>query len=156
MARVVNFAILVGALTFLLKKPLAEYFAARTEEIRRQLADAAEKGRRATEEKAKAEARLGTLDQELSLIRERARSEAEAERQRILAAAAEEAARIQTAARREIGAELELARRELAARAAELAVTLAQKKLAGSVNQRDREILFEKSLSSLERLGSVK
>lgn len=150
-ARVVNFAILVGALIFLLRKPLSEYLNARTEQIRQELAAAAEKRRHAAEEKGKAEARLAGLDQEVAQIRERARAEAEGERDRILAAAAEEGARIQTAARREIGAELELARRELQSRATELAVELAQKKLAESANERDREILFEKSLERLER-----
>jgi F-type H+-transporting ATPase subunit b len=151
-ARVANFAILVGGLVYLLRKPISGYLMARADQIRQELAEAEEKKRRAAEEREKVEARLASLDREVAEIREKARREAESERERILAAAAEEAERIQAAARREIGAELEVARRQLTSRATELAVQLAQKKLAQNVNERDREVLFEKSLERLERV----
>lgn len=149
-ARLVNFGVLAGVLLFLLRKPLASYLEARGEQIRRELTEAVEKRERAAAERAAAESRLAGLEQEVADLRGRARAEAEAEARRILEAAEEDRARIAEAARREIGTELELARRKLTAQATELAVELARKKIAESLNEADRQTLFERSLESLK------
>lgn len=151
--RVINFAILTGALVYLLKKPLGNYLDAKTEQTRQDLAEAVEKRERAEAERKEARARLEGLDQEIGEARKKGLAEAEAERQRILEAAKAEAARLAERAKRELADELELARRKLTARAAELSVEMARKKIGEQINDNDRRALFEKGL---EKLGEVR
>lgn len=150
--RVINFAILAGALVYLLKKPLANYLDAKTEQIRSELAEAVGKRERAEAERKEAEARLAGLDAEITEAREKGLAQAEDERRRILKAAEAEAARLGERAKKEIEAELELARRRLTARAAELSVEIAKEKLGEEIGDGDRQALFEKGL---EKLGEA-
>ena len=147
--RVVNFAILVGALVYLLRKPLSNYLDAKTEQIRRDLTEAAGKRERAEAERKEAEARLAGLDREIAEARVKGLAQAEDERRRILQAAESEAARLADNAKKEIEAELELARRKLTARAAELSIEMARKKIREQISDADRRALFEKSMDKL-------
>ena len=150
--RVVNFAILAGALVYLLKKPLGNYLDAKTEQIRSELAAAADKRKRAEAERREAEARLAGLDEEIAAARAKGLAQAEDERRRILQAAENDAARLAEHAKKQIEAELELARRRLTARAAELSIEMARKKLGEQIGDADRRALFEKGL---EKLGEA-
>jgi F-type H+-transporting ATPase subunit b len=147
--RVVNFAILAGALVYLLKRPLGNYLNAKAEQIRSDLAAAVGKRERAEAERREAEARLAGLDQEIAAVRAKGLAQAEDERRRILQAAENEAARLAERAKKEIEAELELARRKLTARAAELSIEMARKKLGEEMGEVDRRALFEKGLEKL-------
>jgi F-type H+-transporting ATPase subunit b len=151
--RVVNFAILAGALVYLLRKPLSNYLNAKAEQIRSDLAAAVGKRERAEAERKEAEARLAGLDEEIAAVRAKGLAQAEDERRRILQAAESEAARLAERAKKDIEAEVELARRRLTARAAELSVELARKKLAEQIGDADRQALFDKGL---EKLGDAK
>ena len=151
--RVINFAILAGALVYLLRKPLGNYLDAKTEQIRQDLTEAAGKRERAEAERKEAKARLEGLDQEIAAARKKGLADAEAERQRILEAAKAEAMRLAEHAKTELAEELELARRKLTARAAELSVEMARKKIGEQIRDADRRALFEKSL---EKLGEVR
>lgn len=152
-SRIINFLVLAGLVVFLLRKPLASYLDAKTEQIRQELADAHQKREQAQREREQAEAKLSNLEQEIAAVKERARAEADAERVRILEAAEEEASRLTETARKEISAELELARRNLLARATELSVELARKKIADQMNDRDRKALVERSIEKLKEVG---
>jgi F-type H+-transporting ATPase subunit b len=149
-SRVINFAILAGALVYLLRKPLASFLDAKTEQIRGELAEAAEKTTRAAADRKEAEARLAGLDDEVGRVRAKALEEAEAERERIQQSARAEAARLAETARKQIEGELEVARRKLTARAAELSVELARKKIKKQMNDDDQRALIDKSLESLK------
>lgn len=149
MPRIVNFVILFAILFALLRKPIASYLEARTQQIREQLADAAEKRARAEEQKKEADALLARLDDEVERAKREAQEAAEAERRRILRAAAEEGARIREIARKEIEAEVEAGRRRLLARAAELSVSLAHEKLRSSLTAEDQARLVDRSIEML-------
>ena len=151
--RVINFAILLGALVYLLKKPLGSYLDAKTEQIRNDLKEAAAKRERAEADRKEAKARLEGLDDEIAEARKKGLAAAEDERQRILEAAKAEAARLADHAKRELADELELARRKLTARAAELSVELARKKIGDEISDDDRRALFEQGL---EKLGEAR
>jgi F-type H+-transporting ATPase subunit b len=151
--RVVNFAILAGALVYLLKKPLANYLDAKAEQIRRELSEAVEKRQRAEAERKEAEARLAGLDEEIAQARAKGLAQAEEEGRRILQTAESEAARFAEKAKKQIEAEVELARRKLTARAAELSVEMARKKITEQISDADRKTLFEKSV---EKLGEAR
>jgi len=152
--RITNFAIVALALYFALKKPLAGYLQARTDQIRAELADAKEKNTKAEVQLEQAKALLGSLDDEIEKAKGEARSAAEAERARILEAAETEAARIREIAAKEIDNEVETARRKLLARAAELSVSLAHEKLESSMTEEDQTKLIDRSIAILEKTPS--
>jgi F-type H+-transporting ATPase subunit b len=132
-----------------LRKPLAGYLEARTQQIHEQLRDAAQKSARAEEQRQKAEELLQNLDSEVEKARAEAKRAAEAERERILTAADQEAKRIRELARKEIAAEVETGRRRLLARATELSVELAQKKLESTMTEKDQARLIDRSIEIL-------
>jgi F-type H+-transporting ATPase subunit b len=149
--RIVNFAILAAILVLVLRKPLGGYLNARTEQIREQLKEAKSKQERADLERTKSEDLLARLDDEVEKAKAEARRAAEAERQRILTAAEQEAARIRELARKEIEAEVEAGRRKLLARATELSVELAHEKLQKTMGAEDQARLIDRSIEILGR-----
>jgi len=151
--RVANFAILVAVLFFALRKPLADYLTARTEQIRQALGEAREKTTRAEREVQLADTLRAGLQDEVEKAKGEARRAVEAERARILSSAEEEAFRIREIARKEIENEVEAGRRRLLAKAAELSVSLAQKKLESTMSEEDQKRLIERSIEALGRSG---
>ena len=147
--RVANFAIVAALLFFALRGPLSGYLVARTEQIRNELTDAREKSKRGEKERQAAVELLASLDDEVEKAKEEAKRAAETERARILKAAEAEAERIREIARKEIENEVESGRRKLLARAAELAVSLAHKKLETSMTEEDQNRLIDRSIEIL-------
>ena len=152
--RIVNFAIVAGALAYVLKKPLAGFLQARTDQIRAELADAKEKTARAEVELQQAKDLLASLDSEVEKAKNEARQAAATESARILKAAEAEAARIREIAKKEIDNEVETARRRLLARAAELSVSLAHEKLEASMTEEDQKKLIDQSIDIMESTRS--
>lgn len=152
--RITNFAIVAVALILAVRKPLAGYLQARTEQIRTELADAKDKTAKAEVELEQATALLASLGDEVEKAKQDAKRAAEAERDRILAAAKTEAARIKEIAQREIDNEVENGRRRLYARATELSVELAHKKLEASMTEKDQTRLIDRSIEMLEKTKS--
>ncbi len=126
---VVNFAIVAGLLWFLLRKSLPGIFQSRSETIQKRI----EEARRASEEArrriAEVESRLARLDSEIEKMRQEADTASHAEEERLQSSAREEQRRIVQAAEQEIAMAANQARRELKAYAADLAVSLAEKKI---------------------------
>lgn len=129
LSTVLNFVIVAVLLVVLLKSPMATFFRERTLGIHKGM----EEARRASEEAGRRlseiEARLARLDAETSTMRATADLEAGREEEAARAAAEEAKARIVHGAEQEIAAAARLARGELKSYAAELAVTLAEKKI---------------------------
>ena len=149
--RIANFAIVAVALLFVLKKPIAGYLQAKTDQIREQLADAKQRSEKAEVELEQAKALLASLDGEVEKAKREARQAAEAEKVRILKTAETEAARVREIAKKEIDNEVEIARRKLLARAAELSVSLAHEKLEKSMTEEDQTKLIDQSIEILEK-----
>lgn len=149
--RIINFAVLAAILVLVLRKPLAGYLNAKTEQIREQLKETKSKQERADAERTKSEDLLARLDDEVQKARDEARRAAEAERERIVKSAEQEAARIREIARKEIEAEVEAGRRRLSARATELSVELAHKKLRSAMGPEDQTRLIDQSIEVLGR-----
>jgi F-type H+-transporting ATPase subunit b len=146
----INLALLVGALGYFLRKPLAEFFAGRSALIRKGL----EEGRRALEEsqaQLKAvEEKLLHLEEEIAAFKASAEREMEAERQRLKLAAAEDAEKILQAARAQTEVALRAAKLELKNYLAEQAV-----KSAGGIIRQQLDEAGRKRLVS-EFLAEVK
>lgn len=147
--RIINFAILAVILALVLRKPIASYLEAKTQQIREELADAKQKQERASTESVKADELLQSLDAEVAKAKAEAVRAAEAERERIVKAAEVEAKRIQELAEKEVAAAVENGRRQLLAKAAELSVDLAHKKLKASMTDADQSKLIDKSIEML-------
>lgn len=126
---ILNFAILAFILYVLMKSRIPAMFRSRTGVIRKSLDEAQRSSADANRRLSEIEARLLRLDTEVAEMRSQAEREAQAEEERIRAAAEEDQRRIVNAAQAEIDALSKNARRELKAYAADLAVALAEKRI---------------------------
>jgi F-type H+-transporting ATPase subunit b len=143
-ARVANFLVLAGGLYYLLRNPLGRYLQARSEQIRSDLATAAETRREAAARLKQVEERLRVLPAEIAALEARGREEIAAEEARIAQAAEVERQRLIEQTRREIERQLLTARRALAEHAADLAVGVARARL-------ERELTPEEQMRLIDR-----
>ncbi|MCP5113677.1 MAG: ATP synthase F0 subunit B [bacterium] len=127
--KAVNFALLFGALYWVLRKPARKYFASRSVEIREGIEEANQARKEAEERAAEMERRLANLEQEIEKLRESARQEMAAENVRLQTETERSMARMQAAAEQEIASASNQARKQLRAHSAELAMELAREKV---------------------------
>ena len=148
--RLFNLAVVVGLLVWVARKPLANFYASRSESIREQLAEAQRARAEAEAKLAEIESKMSRLDQELGEMKAAAEKDAELEYKRLIEAADEESRKIVGKAKEEIDGITREAYLDLKAHAAELAVTLAGQKIQGQITEEDRRRLFENFLAGLE------
>jgi len=146
----INLALLVGTLGFVLRKPLAGFFAGRSASIRKGL----EEGRKALEasqaQLKAVEEKLQHLEEEIAAFRASAGREMEAERQRLKLAAAEEAEKILQSARAQTEVAVRAAKLELKSYAAEQAVELAEEIIRRRLDEAGRKKLVSDFLTEVE------
>ena len=147
----INLSLLVGALAYLLRKPVADFFSDRSASIRKGL----EEGRKALEAsqaRLKAvEEKLQHLEEEIAAFKASAGREMEAERQRLKLGEAQEAEKILQAARAQTEIALRAARVELKSYAAEQAVRLAEAIIRGRLDEAEQRKLVGEFLADVER-----
>ena len=147
--KIINFIILAGVLTFLLRKPMANFFAQRSEGIQKEL----EEGRKALEESRtrleSVEEKLSTVKDHLAALREETRKEEEAESLRLRQAAEVEADRILAAAQSQIEASTRIARLELKHYAAEQAIQSATQILQQRMTKDQQASLVDRFVTEL-------
>ncbi len=146
-----NFAIIALLLILLMKSRLPGMFRARTESIRKSLDEARRASELAQRRLADIETRLSKLDSEIAAMRSAAEAEAKGEEERIRAAAEQDKNKIIEAAEQEIAAATSLARRDLKAYVAELAVSLAEKRI--QINPATDEELVRSFVDELGKNG---
>ena len=148
--KVINFVLLVGGLAYLLRKPLAEFFAQRSASIRKSL----EEGRQAlaaSEVQLKAvEEKLARLEGEIAAFRASATREMEEGRKHLQEMAAAEADKMLRAARADMETATRAALVELRLYAAEQAVELAEQMIRERLDEAGRQQLFNQFLAKLE------
>jgi F-type H+-transporting ATPase subunit b len=149
-ARLLNFLILVGALTYFLKTPISNYLAGRSAQIREDLVTAAETRRTATAQLEAIQQKLGALPAELAALKTRGEEDVRAEQARIAQTAATERERVMEQTRREIDMRLRMARRELTEYAAQLAVAVAQERIARTITPDDQLRLVDRYATQLK------
>jgi F0F1-type ATP synthase membrane subunit b/b' len=132
-------------------RPIREALRSRGEGIKRELLRAREERDQALAKLAEVEAHFASLDAEVGTVRERARAEADAEKQRIAAATEEEIAKNREQARREIENAGKVARHELRRFAAETSVRLAEEILEREIGPEDDVRLTSLSVQELGR-----
>jgi len=129
-----NFLLLAGGLAYIVKKNAGPYFAQRSVEIRKGMADA-EAERAASDAKAaEVDRRLANLQAEIEALRDGAKQEAETDAQRVRREAAAEMAKIQSRVAEEIASAAKSATLELRRYSADLALALAEQKIAARLS----------------------
>jgi len=147
--KVINFALLVGGLGYLLRKPAGDFFRSRSASIQKSL----EEGRKALEtsqaQLQAVEEKLRHLEAEIAAFHASATREMEAERQRLEQATAEEAARILESARAQMDAAVRGAKLELKNYAAQQAVALAEGLIRERLDESGRRRLVSQFVATL-------
>lgn len=126
---VLNFIVVFAILWILLKKLLPTVFRNRTEAIQKRLEEARKASEEARRRLSDVEARLSRLDADIAQMQQEAEAAARTEEENSMKTAEEERRRIVESAEQEIASAATSARRDLKAYAAELAVSLAEKKI---------------------------
>jgi F-type H+-transporting ATPase subunit b len=148
--KIINFAILVGGLGFVLRKPLAEFFSSRSASIQKSL-DEGRKALEASQAQLKVvEEKLKGLEAEIAAFKSSALREMEAERQRMQQAGAEEAARILESARNQTAVAVRAAKLELKRYAAQKSVTLAEELIRARLDDSTRKRLVTQFVATIE------
>jgi F-type H+-transporting ATPase subunit b len=148
-AKLVNFAILVGVLVYFLRAPLAGYLNGRIGKVREDLVTAAQTRETAARQLADIDARLAALPAEIAALKQRGAEDLEAERVRIEQDALTERQRVLEHTRREIEMRLRVAKRELLELAANLAVNVASERIRTSITADDQARLVDRYASQL-------
>jgi F0F1-type ATP synthase membrane subunit b/b' len=148
-----NFIILAGGLGYLIKKHAGPYFAQRSLEIRKGMADA-EAERIASDAKvADVNARLSNLQSEIESLRAGAKQEAEADAERVRQEAAAEIAKIQSHLAEEIASATKSAKLELRRYSAELALSLAEQKITARLTPETQDVLVRRFVATMAHAG---
>ena len=151
-AKVVNFLILFGGLTYLLRKPIKQFLADRAVQIGTTISGAEESRHGAEADLGKTEKRLSELGREIEELREKAVFEGEREKDRIIREAREEGERMKATA----GQEIEMISRAGIKGLKEYAVTLAAAEAMHRIQERltpeKHTQLIDDSIERLEDL----
>lgn len=143
LARVANFALLAGGLFYVLRKPVAAHLDSRGQQIRGDLAMAAQVRADAASRLADIERRLQELPAELELVRQRGVEEVAAEELRIAQQAEVERGRLVAQTRREIEQHVRTARQALTEHAASLVIGVAEANLRSTLTADDQRRLAD-------------
>jgi F-type H+-transporting ATPase subunit b len=147
--KLINLLLVLTVLVWAARKPLASFFANRTQAIRDQLAEAQKARQEAEAKLAQIESAMSSLDDELHQIRESANREAQEEYKRLVAIAERDSEKIVERARQEIEGMTRAAQLELREHVAELSVQLAKNKIQAEMTEEDRERLFDRFVSKV-------
>ena len=128
--KLANFLLLAGGLGYLVKKNAGPFFEARNRKIHQDMLDAKVLRLEAEKRAADVDRRLANLETEIAALRAESQAEAKAETERSMKRTAGEIAKIQAHAEREIASAGKAARMDLKRYSAELAVQLAEQKIA--------------------------
>ncbi len=148
-ARVLNFAVLMSLLVFVLRKPVSNALSGRVESIRNEL-DTLET-QKVDAEKALAEykTKIVTLESEVDAILAQYKEQGDAAKKRICAEAELYAAKLEEQARRNIDHEFNAARADLKAEIMALALEKAEELIQEKINADDQDKLVDDYLTKV-------
>jgi F-type H+-transporting ATPase subunit b len=145
-----NFAILLAALIYFVRKPVVDGIRGSIESVRDMLAEAEESRKEAEARMKEAEDRLAGIEQEITDLVTHAKEESEVEKDRILAEAAESVERLKKEAAATIEQELKKSQDLLKKEVASMAVTLAEEMIEKNVGKEDQARFVNEYLEKLE------
>jgi F-type H+-transporting ATPase subunit b len=147
--KIINFAILVGALAYLSRRPIREFFSQRSTEIRRALEEGSKALRDSQAQLGAVEEKLRHLEEEIAAFKASAAREMEAERQRLRQEAAADAEKLLQTARARLEAATRTARQDLRISTARLALQHAEQMIRERLDEPARERLVSQFVSSM-------
>jgi F0F1-type ATP synthase membrane subunit b/b' len=149
--RWLNFLIVFGALAYLTTKHGGAFFSANAKEISASIVKASAVKAEAERELAQAQAKTESLDRDLEKMREEAKQNWAAERERLRASSVAEIEKINQAAVAEMAASERAAQQQLRHVAAALSVERAAALVTSRMNPEIRSKMFQSFLDKLER-----
>lgn len=149
--RILNFAIFLGVLFFALRKPVKEFWASRSHEIRFAMEEAERLKREAKARHDGLEKRLARIEEEVKGLVRTLQQEGELEKGKMIEEAENLARRIQRDSERIAAQEIQKAKETLKAQTIQLSVELAERILREKFQESDQKRLSEKYLRELER-----
>lgn len=149
----INLMILLGILTYFLRKPTKEFFASRSALIKKSMDEAKELRDAAQFKYDEYEKRLQGIDAEMKALIEQLKSDGKLERGRIIKAAEEQVGLLQETSGRIMTQELLKAKEELKREAVNLAAELAEELVRKNMTPEDQRRLVEQYLSKMEHLS---
>ena len=149
--RWLNFAIVFGAISYLIAKHGKSFFRANAKAIAASITEASAAKAEADRELHEVETKISRLTQEVAELRDAAKRDSEAEAQRLLASGRAEIEKIRQAARGELAASERAAQQELRAIAASMAVERAGVLVSSRMNGEIRARIFHAFLGELAR-----
>lgn len=150
LAHLINSAILFTLLYKVGRKPIVEGLAKRREQIMRGMEEAAAMRNEAVEQLKAYEAKLASVDAEITRIRKDMREAADTERAAILAEAKKRHERMERDAKRMIDLELKNAREQLMEETVRIAMQRATALVAQAASDADHERLCEEYLTAVQ------
>lgn len=147
-----NFLVLVGLLTWVIRKKANPALADRRAEVENELAEAQQLRAEAERRHEEMASRLAKLDQEMAEIRAEMVKAGEAERDRIVSQAEEKAARMRKDANFVIEQQIKQLRKDLMQESASAVVAAAQELLKERTTEADQEQLAELYLKRLDQV----
>ncbi|MEZ5427231.1 MAG: ATP synthase F0 subunit B [Pyrinomonadaceae bacterium] len=148
-----NLAIFIAVMYYLLKTPLSEAFKARREAIRADLIKAEEEKQAALVKLAAAETKLARLDSESKNVLEKAKQEAEAEKNRIAEQTDFAVSKMREQADSEVERRRKQVRNELRRFSAEESIRLAEEKIKKAMDAKKDAQLVKAGIKSIGGLN---
>ncbi|MFO7751399.1 MAG: ATP synthase F0 subunit B [Desulfobacteraceae bacterium] len=147
--RVLNFLVLAGALFFVAKKPVKEFFTSRVEGIQEEIETLEKKKADAEKSLAQYAEKMANLDKESERIVADYVQQGEAAKKRILAEAEEQAVKLEEMAKRNIEQEFKNAKASLQREIAEKALAKAEILVKESISSQDQDRLVDEYLKKV-------
>lgn len=147
----INLAIFTAAGIYVLRRPISQALLARRGAIQQELVAAQTEREQAQARVAEADAMLSKLDDEVRVVHEQARKEAEAERQRLAASTDRELEKLKQQAMREMETADKIARKELRQYLATRSVELARESVRSQMRPEDDTLLIKENIGELRR-----
>jgi len=147
--RTMNFAVLVGALVFLLRKPVSQGLASRRQGIKDQFDDLEKQKQDAQRQLAEYKEKLTYLDKEIEKIMAEYIQEGETAKAKIIEEAKVAAEKLQEQAKKHIAREFLAAKQQLKAEMAEEAMAMAEALIKRHINDNDQERLIDEYLAKV-------
>jgi len=143
-ARLTNFAVLVGILLVLLRGPLGIYLSDRSDQVREGLAQARATSAEAAQQLEAIKERLLTLPDELEALLARGQEEVAAEDKRLRESTEAARQRLIEESRRELALQLRVAKQHLTQHAAALATRVAAQRIQDNLSAADQLRLVDR------------
>jgi len=147
----VNLAIFTTAAIYVLRRKINNFLLARRDSIQQELVAAQVAREQALAKVAEADTLLSRLDDDVRVVHELARQEAESERQRLAAATSSEMEKLKQQAQREMERADKLARKELRQYLAKRSVELARESVRNQLRPEDDTRLIKENMGELRR-----